>query len=85
MNPATMCRTTEGNRIPVERPDFKSGGTRMACLVGSTPTPFRHNQRRRDRGGQRLGNSGNSDSRSALYCLSASVTVSEPGGTAFCR
>lgn len=26
----------------MERPDFKSGGTRMACLVGSTPTPFRH-------------------------------------------
>ena len=33
---------TEGNRIPVERPDFKSGETRTARLVGSTPTPFRH-------------------------------------------
>jgi hypothetical protein len=42
MNLAVMCKTTEGNRIPVERPDFKSGETRMACLVGSTPTPFRH-------------------------------------------
>ena len=32
---------TEGNRFPVERPDFKSGEMRLACLVGSTPAPFR--------------------------------------------
>lgn len=35
---------TEGNRIPVERPDFKSGEMRQACLVGSTPTPFRQSR-----------------------------------------
>jgi hypothetical protein len=52
MNLAAMCKTTEGNRIPVERPDFKSGGTRMACLVGSTPAPFRHNLGRREAGGK---------------------------------
>lgn len=34
-------RYTEGDRIPVERPDFKSGAARLARLVGSTPTPFR--------------------------------------------
>lgn len=32
---------TEGDCIPVERPDFKSGEARLARLVGSTPTPFR--------------------------------------------
>lgn len=36
-----LGRNTEGDRIPVERPDFKSGEARLACLVGSTPTPFR--------------------------------------------
>jgi hypothetical protein len=34
-------RYTEGDRIPVVCPDFKSGEARLACLVGSTPTPFR--------------------------------------------
>lgn len=42
MTGLTGFKKTEGNRIPVERPDFKSGETRTACLVGSTPTPFRH-------------------------------------------
>ena len=32
----------EGDRFPVERPDFKSGEVRNARLVGSTPIPFRH-------------------------------------------
>lgn len=32
---------SEGHRIPVVRPDFKSGEARHACLVGSTPISFR--------------------------------------------
>ena len=32
----------EEDRTPVGRPDFKSGEARVTCLVGSTPTLFRH-------------------------------------------
>ena len=32
----------EEDRTPVGRPDFKSGEARATCLVGSTPTLFRH-------------------------------------------
>ena len=32
----------EEDRIPVDRTGFKPVGTRQACLVGSTPTLFRH-------------------------------------------
>jgi hypothetical protein len=32
----------EEDRTPVGRPDFKSGEGRLTCLVGSTPTLFRH-------------------------------------------
>lgn len=42
----------EGDRFPVERPDFKSGEVRNACLVGSTPIPFRHFTTRIDRSGR---------------------------------
>lgn len=31
----------EGHGFPVEPPVFKTGEMRLACLVGSTPTPFR--------------------------------------------
>jgi len=32
---------SEGHRIPVVRPDFKSGEIRVTGLVGSTPISFR--------------------------------------------
>ncbi len=32
----------EEDRTPVGRTDFKSDETRSTCLVGSTPTLFRH-------------------------------------------
>jgi hypothetical protein len=43
--PAAPCLCyaagSEGHRIPVVRPDFKSGEARHARLVGSTPISFR--------------------------------------------
>ena len=38
----TLAKPTEGDRYPVGRAGFKPVGTRQACLVGSTPTLFRH-------------------------------------------
>jgi len=37
-----LARIAEEDRIPVDRAGFKPVGTRQACLVGSTPTLFRH-------------------------------------------
>jgi len=39
---AMLARETEEDRFPVGRAGFKPVGTRQACLVGSTPTLFRH-------------------------------------------
>ncbi len=37
-----LAKSTEEDRFPVGRAGFKPVGTRQACLVGSTPTLFRH-------------------------------------------
>ncbi len=44
---STVCRSAvEEDRLPVGRPDFKSGEGRSTSLVGSTPTLFRQPSRR---------------------------------------
>ena len=37
-----MNLSLEGDRGPVARTVYKTVETRSTCLVGSTPTPFRH-------------------------------------------
>lgn len=37
-----MMANLEGDRGPVARTVFKTVERRSTCLVGSTPTPFRH-------------------------------------------